>query len=358
MANPSVHVVVIAGGSGQRFWPRSRRCYPKPLLKVLGGKSLLDTTLERARKITTKKHIWLVCGRDHSAEMRKAAKLPASQVLVEPEGRNTAMAVAWAAQHIVHRDPDAVLAVLPADHHVPNPRAFAAAILRCAKAANDAQVLVTLGVKPTRPDVGYGYIQTGALVGKNFKGLHRVGRFVEKPDGNTARRYVRRGGYLWNAGVFVWRADTILEEIKQCAPDLHRSLAAFRKEKRLTKAKLERAYRRAPSLPIDIAVMERSKRVWTLPVDFHWSDVGNWASLAEELGVETDCSKQVAGDVLMHDSPGNLVWGDARKVVLLGVHGLAVIDTPDALLVADLERSPEVRRIVDALAKGKDRNLL
>jgi mannose-1-phosphate guanylyltransferase len=187
-------------------------------------------------------------------------------------------------------------------------------------------------------------------VGRAHPGLRRVRRFVEKPDDATARRFLRRGGYLWNAGIFVWRARAILREIEACAPRLHRALAPLRKDPRRTgRVALANAYRRAPSLPIDTAVMERSPRVVTLPVDFRWSDVGTWASLAEELGVGPGRSRVIAGELAFDEPGGNLVWGHERPIALLGVTGLAVIDTPDALLVARLERSPEVRRIVAAL---------
>jgi mannose-1-phosphate guanylyltransferase len=205
-------------------------------------------------------------------------------------------------------------------------------------------------VAPTRPDTGYGYIQTGAPLGRAHPGMRRVRRFVEKPGGATARRFLRRGGYLWNAGIFVWRASEILREIETCAPPLHRALAPLRRDpRRASGDAVVRAYRRAPSLPIDAAVMERSHRVVTLPVRFRWSDVGTWASLAEELGVGPGRSRVIAGDLAFDEPGGNLVWGHERPIALLGVTGLAVIDTPDALLVARLERSPEVRRIVAAL---------
>ncbi len=180
-------------------------------------------------------------------------------------------------------------------------------------------------------------------------------RFVEKPDEATARRVLRRGGYLWNASIFVWSARAILDEIETCAPQLHRALAPLRPDpRRAGRDALARAYRRAPSLPIDVAVMERSRRVATLPVRFRWSDVGTWASLAEELGVGPGRSRVIAGELAFDEPGGNLVWGCERPIALLGVAGLAVIDTPDALLVTRLDQSPDVRRIVAALkAEGR-----
>jgi len=351
----ALHAVILAGGAGERFWPASRRGRPKPVLEVMGGRSLLAATVARARRFAGRERIWIICGREHARAVREAAGVSARRLLVEPRRRNTAMAIACAAERISAADPGAVLAVLPADHHIPNAAAFAAAIRRAARAARAAGWLVTLGVAPTRPDTGYGYIQTGALLGRAHPGLRHVRRFVEKPDDATARRFLRRGGYLWNAGIFVWSARAILQEIETCAPQLHRALAPLRRDpRRAGRQALARAYRRAPSLPIDAAVMERSRRVVTLPVRFRWSDVGTWASLAEELGVRPGRSRVIAGELVFDQPGGNLVWGCERPIALLGVAGLAVIDTPDALLVTRLERSPDVRRIVAALkAEGR-----
>jgi mannose-1-phosphate guanylyltransferase/mannose-6-phosphate isomerase len=360
----SIHAVILAGGAGERFWPASRRRHPKPLLGMAGGRSLLEATLDRARRFARGECIWVVCGAEHARAMRAAAKLPAGRVMVEPRRRNTAMAAAWSTLRIATQDPDAVIAVLSADHHVPDAAAFASAMRRGARAARDAGVLVTLGVKPTRPDTGYGYIQEGPPAGRRFPGLRRVKRFVEKPDLPRARRYLARGGYRWNAGIFLWSARTLLEEIETCAPELHRALAPLRRAAR-SRAAREAAYRRAPSLPIDVAVMERSRRVWTLPVDFSWSDVGTWASLAEELGVggsrvapgwspgpaEREGNRVIAGDVLLEQARGNLVWGEGRLVALLGVENLAVVDTGDVILVTQLDRSSDVRRMVERLHK-------
>jgi mannose-1-phosphate guanylyltransferase len=356
MASGRLHALILAGGAGERFWPASRRKRPKPFLEVVEGRSLLEATLARAKRFASRDCVWTVCGTDHERAIRRASGLPARRVLVEPRRRNTAMAVGFAAQHIAAADPDAVLAVLPADHRIPDAGAFAAAIRRAARAARDAQALVTLGVTPTRPDTGYGYIQVGLAAGAAHPGLRRVKRFVEKPDAARARRYLRRGGFLWNAGIFVFTARAILEEIEACAPKLHRALAPLRRTPRARSGSaVERAYRRAPSLPIDVAIMERSRRVWTLPVNFHWSDVGTWLSLADELGVGPGATRVLGGELLFDEPGGNLVWGDRRGIALLGVEGLAVIDTADVLLITKLDGSSDVRRIV---ARLRDRGLL
>ena len=362
MNRPALHAVILAGGAGERFWPASRAHHPKPLLKVVGGQSLLEATLERAREFADPDRVWIVCGHEHASIIRKSSGLGANRVLIEPSRRNTAMAAAWIAERIAAEDPEGILVVLPADHHVPDRKAFARAIRKAAAAAHEAKVLVTLGVKPTRPDTGYGYIQVGRRAGKGFAGLHHVAKFVEKPKPATARRYVKGRKHLWNAGVFVWSARTFLEEVEACAPKLHKALAPIRGHaKGRNHAAVTAAYKAAPSLPVDVAILEKSDRVWTLPVKFSWSDVGTWESLANELGVGEPQGKSsksrtknrvIAGKLLALDADSNLVWGGGKPIALLGVENLAVVDTGDVILITKLDRSGDVKRIVAALKAG------
>lgn len=360
MKPPRVVAVILAGGAGTRFWPLSRDARPKPLLRAGGRATLLAECVARARRFAAKGDVWLVCGAGHAAAMRRASGLSRSRVLVEPCGRNTAPAVALAAARIAADDPDAVLAMLPADHRIPDAAAFADSMRSAAQAAAEG-ALVTLGVRPTRPETGYGYIRIGPLAGSRWPGLHRVARFVEKPSRVRAERYLARGGYLWNAGIFVWTARSILEEIERNAPRLARALAPVRRAAargRGLSAALARSWPRLPAEPIDTAVLERSRRVWCLPVDWRWSDVGTWASLAEELGVNGSDSRALEGRALFFEAPGNLVRGHDRPIVLLGVEGLAVIDAGDALLVAKLNRSGAVRDLVARLRKSGWSDLL
>jgi mannose-1-phosphate guanylyltransferase len=369
-----LHAVILAGGAGERFWPASRSSVPKPFLRVVGDQTLLDGTLDRARHFAAEDRIWIVCGEEHARDVRKASGLPASRVLVEPMRRNTAMAAAWAAHRIAEVDPEAVLAVLAADHHVPDVAAFARDIRLAARAAHDAGALVTLGVVPTRPETGYGYIQTGARV-SDFPRIREVKRFVEKPDLRTAKRYLQSDAYRWNAGIFIWSASSLLREIEQVCPELHHALeplhkpAATRRKRAgqtrgrsSARERVEAAYRRAPSLPIDIAVMERSDRVYTLPVDFVWSDVGTWASLAEQVGVggrrgrgsaERAGNRVIGGDAILESAQDNLVWaGGGRLVALLGVEDLVVVDTEDVILVTKRDAGSDVKRLIQRVRKS------
>ncbi len=351
----------MAGGAGTRFWPLSREAHPKPLLSVGGGRTLLGETMVRARKAATGDRVWLVCGASHAGKMKKASGLPARRVLVEPTMRNTAAAIALAAHRIVREDPDGVMAVLSADHRIPvaDGAKFSRALARAAVAAHEADVLMTIGVRPTRPETGYGYLRLGKPAGGAHRGIHRVARFVEKPDRAKARRYLKSDAYLWNAGIFVWRAATLLEELEKWAPEIAGPLVPLGKAsaRNLPKA-IEQAYRRTPAVPIDIAVMEQSRRVWCLPADFHWSDIGTWKSLAEETGVTQNVTRVIQGDAWVCDSQGNLVAAGDRPVVLLGVSNLVVVDAGDAILVADLDRSADVKDVVAMLRRKRRTDLL
>ena len=357
MSRPRVHAVVIAGGAGTRFWPLSREARPKPLLAIGAGRTLLGETLARARRLAGEERVWMVCGRRHARAMRRAAGLPGRRVLVEPRPRNTAAAIAFAAHRIVREDPEATMAVLSADHRIPDTAAFVRAMRRAAAAAGEGDLL-TIGVRPTRPETGYGYIRLGAPVA-GHPDVHEVTRFVEKPDAARARRYVKRGDFFWNAGIFVWRASAILEALADHAPAISRALAPLgTANARALPETVASCFRRAPAEPIDTAVLERSPRVRCLPVDFHWNDVGTWKSLAEEVGVTETVTRVIQGEAVMCDAQGNLVAAADRPVALVGVSNLAVVDAGDALLVADLDRSGEVRDIVEQLRRKRRDELL
>ena len=363
MTRAPVHAVVLAGGAGTRFWPLSREARPKPLLRVAGKSSLLAEAVARAQHVADPGCVWVVCGSDHAELIRRESGLPATRALVEPSMRNTAAAIGLAAARIAAIAPDGVMVVLPADHRVPRTAAFARAVRVASRAASREPVLVTLGVRPTRAETAYGYIRLGTVVGRTHPGLYRVARFVEKPGRRRAEGFLASGDHLWNSGMFVWSARALLAELAEHAPAIARALAPVAAlvpsaSARATASAIAAAYRRMPKAPIDTAVLERSRRVWCLPVDFPWSDVGTWASLAQEVGVSAEASSVIAGTAWTYDSPGNLIAAGDRPIVLLGVRGLAVIDAGDAILVANLDRSGDVRNVVANLRKRGRRDLL
>jgi mannose-1-phosphate guanylyltransferase len=350
--------VVMAGGSGTRFWPLSRRDRPKQLLPLTGGAPLVAETVARLPPLAPLERTLVVCGPAHAAAIRAALPaLPPANVLVEPCARNTAPCVGLAAVHVARRDPRGVLAVLPADHHVSRPDGLRDALAAAARLAGAGHV-ATIGVRPSRPETGYGYLLSGAALGRDPTGLApaKVERFVEKPDRATAERYLADGRYLWNSGVFVFRADVILDEIRRAMPDLAARLDAIGAAVGTPREAevLAREFPLCPSESIDYGVMERSTRIAVVPADFGWSDVGSFAALPEVR--PADAAGNVAeGDALVLDGRGNVVLAGDRLVALVGVDGLVVVDAGDAVLVCPRERAQDVKKVVDELRRrGRD----
>jgi mannose-1-phosphate guanylyltransferase len=359
--------VVMAGGSGTRFWPLSRARRPKQFLALTGGRPLLAETVARLPPLARIDRTFVVCGRAHAAAARRILpRLPAQNLIVEPCARNTAPCVGLAALHVAARDRHGILVMLPADHHVARPEAFRAAISAAAKLAADG-LIATIGVRPSRPETGYGYLKVGAALEAgggiaadgDVGAPARVERFVEKPDRETAARYLAEGGYLWNSGLFAFRADVILDEIRASMPALAERLDEIRGVvgKGAYARVLARAFPACPSESIDYGVMERSSRIAVVPADFGWSDVGSFAALPEVR--EADAHGNVAeGDALVVDGGGNVVVAGKRLVALVGVDDLVVVDAGDAVLVCRRDRAQDVKRVVDELRRRGREDLL
>jgi mannose-1-phosphate guanylyltransferase len=320
----SLHAVILAGGSGTRFWPLSRAKKPKQFLPLVPQRTLLAETFARVAPVSSR--IWVVCGQDHADMVR--AEVPQARVIVEPKAKNTAPAIALACKTVSSEDAGAVLVVLPSDHHVANPEAFQAALKLAATACQNGD-LVTLGIKPTRPETGYGYLRRGA---EKAPGVYAVEAFVEKPDAATAARYVADPAYSWNAGIFVFRADAMLEA--------------------LSRHGLSGEFEQLPSISIDYGVMEpesRSGRIAMVPGDFGWSDVGSFAALPEVRPLDAR-GNALSGDALAIDSDGCVVLSEGgRLVAAVGANGLCIVDAGDAVLVVPRDRAQDVRQIVDTL---------
>ncbi len=347
----SLHAVILAGGSGTRFWPLSRLARPKQFLPLAGPTSLIHDTLLRIAPLAPPEHAWVICGRDHALQVQ--AELPsllATRLLLEPAARNTAPAIGLAAIHARHHDRDATLAVLPSDHAIADPIAFRAAIARAADAAQDG-TLVTIGIKPTRPETGFGYLQRGAARGRE---LFDVAAFVEKPDAATAARYLRDGRYSWNAGIFVFRADAILAAIERNLPALHQGLQdiAAQLGSDGDAAVLADTFPRLPSISIDYGVMEpegRAGRIALVPGDFGWSDLGSFAALPEVRTADAR-GNLLEGDALAVDCDNSILLAQkTRLLAAVGIKDLIVVDAGDTILVLPKERAQDVRAIVEAL---------
>ncbi|HSB96423.1 MAG TPA: mannose-1-phosphate guanylyltransferase/mannose-6-phosphate isomerase [Spongiibacteraceae bacterium] len=350
--------VVLSGGVGSRLWPVSRELFPKQFLPLIGETSLLVQTLQRTDAINDVSAPIIVCNDEHRflvAEQLRQCAVQAAAILLEPEGKNTAPALAAAALQAQMIDPAAVLLVLPADHVIQQPALFAEAVARGMQAAESGH-LVTFGIVPSAPETGYGYIQAGpAQDSAQSQDVLALRKFVEKPDLETARSYVASGEYLWNSGMFLLRADTYLSELEAHAPLM---LAAVRNA--LTKARTDLDFIRldaasfavSPSDSIDYAVMERTQKGAVVPLSCGWSDVGSWSALWD---VESKDSAEnvVSGDVLLHEVGGSYIRSESRLVAAVGISNLVVVETSDAVLIADKDRVQDVKFIVKALKNSK-----
>ncbi|MFO7157034.1 MAG: mannose-1-phosphate guanylyltransferase [Pseudomonadota bacterium] len=352
--SPRLFALVLAGGSGTRFWPLSRKSRPKQFLS-LTGRPLVVETVARLEGLCDPADVTVICGEAHAEVLGKLLPEHREGILVEPAARGTAPAIGLAALLAQARDPEGILVVLPSDHAIADVRAFRAAIRHAAGLAAEG-ALVTLGIRPTRPETGFGYIEVGEAIPGRAP-ARRARAFVEKPDLPTAERYLAGGAHLWNAGIFVFRADRILEELAAHAPDVHRVLEALRPA--LGTAEFPEALRahfpRSPSISIDHAVMEKSRSIAVIPCEFGWSDLGTVAALSELFPADAS-GNALRGEALAIDSSRNVVWARPGKAVaLVGCEDLVVIDTEDALLVCHRDRAQEVRRVVEALErKGRE----
>lgn len=318
---------------------------PKQLLPVLGSRSLLQETVERLRGIVPPAQIVIVTHRDHAAAVRRQLPtVPARNILSEPVARNTAPCLALAALTIEARAPGATFVSVPADHAIAAPKAFRATLLEALAWAAAEPVAVTIGIRPTAPETGYGYIEVGARVGG---GTARVRAFIEKPTAARARKFLKARRYLWNSGMFAWRTSTILDLLDRHLPDVTGPLrAAMTKPVRTRAAALARIYPRLRSISIDYGVMEHARDVLVVAGDFGWSDVGSWAALAALAAGAGDRDR-----IVPVDAERSVVFGNGRLVALVGVADVIVVDTPDALLVCHRDRAQDVRRVVDELAR-------
>lgn len=354
MSDLRLFPLVLAGGSGTRFWPLSRRNRPKQFLP-LTGRPLVVETVARLAGLCDPGDVTVICGEAHAEELRSLLPEHREGILVEPAARGTAPAIGLAALLARARHPEAILVVLPSDHAIGDVEAFRRAIEGAATIAARGD-LVTLGIRPSRPETGFGYIRVGEALSAE-PSAHRVRAFVEKPDRETAERYLEEGDYLWNAGIFVFRADRILEELAAFAPEVHAALEAIRPSvgTGAFEAAVGEHFPRSPSISIDYAVMEKSRSIAVIPCECGWSDLGTFAALGDLIPADAR-GNVLSGETVAIDSSRNVVWARPGKpIALVGCEDLVVVDTEDALLVCRRDRAQEVRRVVEALERaGRD----
>jgi mannose-1-phosphate guanylyltransferase len=346
--------VIMAGGKGARFWPRSRERMPKHLLDIQGERTIIRETVDRIRPLVPPERTLIVTGRSHAAEViRQLPEIPVENILIEPIGRNTAPCIGLAAVHIRQRVPDAVMLVLPSDHRIGEEDAFRRVLASAAAAASDGNPLVTIGIRPTGPETGYGYIEQGdPLPGKGGEPVFRVRSFREKPSRERAEEFLRQGNFDWNSGMFVWKASTILAMIEQHLPELHSGLLKIREALGTEREEetVGEVYAAQKGVSIDYGIMEKAGDVLVVPGDFGWSDLGSWDAVWE-VSAKDENGNAVRGPFIAIDAGDSLVHSPRKLVALVGVRDLLVVETDDALLICRRGHSQDVRKVVDALEK-------
>lgn len=362
------HAVVLAGGRGTRFWPRSRTRTPKQLLNIVGNETMLEQTVARLRPLIPAERVWTVTNREQAAAVRKQVPRAArKRVLIEPKGLNTAVAIGLAAIHARHAERgDALLAVLPADHYIAQPGEYRKIVAAALDVARDPGRMVVLGIPPTRPETGFGYIERMGkpITAKGFT-VFAVKRFTEKPSLPFAVEYVASGKYHWNAGMFFWRISTFLENLKGFLPKTHRALEDLASliGTRRYGIRLRAIYRKLQNISVDYAVLEPATRaagpprVFVIPAEIGWSDIGSWAAVYELLAKKNG-ENVVAGEGQTLDASGNFLWAPSKFVAAIGVRDLVVVETPDALLLCARDRAQDVAQIVKHLEQQKLTKLL
>jgi mannose-1-phosphate guanylyltransferase len=343
-----MYALILAGGSGTRLWPHSRSSHPKQFLRIGGERTMLQETVARTLPIIPLDRVYVATGPAYAGlVMEQLPDVPRENILIEPSGRGTAPCIGLAALHLRRRDPQAVMAVLSADHRIENSDGFCE-VLAVGSAMARQGLLMTIGIPPAGPSTGYGYIQRGdELDGTGAYPTFRVKAFVEKPDATRARAYLASGNYYWNAGMFVWRADRILEELALHRPALAQALALIDQAigTPAQQQTLEQVWPQVENVAIDIAVMEQTRHAAVIPADLGWSDVGDWASLAETLHKDAN-GNAVVGTYVGVDTSNSVIYGNGRVVATIGIQDLVIVDTHDVLLICPRSRAQDVKEMI------------
>lgn len=350
------YAVIMAGGSGTRLWPASRTDKPKQFFSIDGKKSMLRHTAERISVLTGEENLLIVTGSKFVADtLNHIPFISRDQVIAEPAAKNTAPCIAAAAAKLLDADPDAVMIVLPADHHIEDADSFRNTIQQAVKAAQENDSLITIGIKPAYPETGYGYIETEAESTGGSGTRYPVKSFTEKPDPETAADFLVSGRYLWNSGMFVWKASAIMNAFKEYQPEIYeqaRNLA----DSGFNESSLISYYSACPSVSIDYGILERAGNIEVIPADFGWSDIGSWKSV---FNLKTSGGKKnvaMANNVIFEDSQSNLAYSKSNNklIVFSGVENICLVETEDAILVLNMDHAQEVKPIVEKLKKDDD----
>jgi len=351
--------LILAGGRGTRFWPRSRRSRAKQVLKFFGDRTLIQQTVDRLRPVLPPEHIWILTNHHlHSEIVKQLPEVPKRQILAEPVQRNTAPAIGLAAHILQSQDPDALMGVFPADHVIAKPREFTRLLRPAFQSAAQGNIVV-LGIQPRWAETGYGYIEFPEGVGKGGRSAVRVVSFREKPDAGTAEHFLSAGNFYWNSGMFFWKTSVLLDALRRFLPKTEHLLAGLPPfTSRKFAESLAAAFPECDNISIDYAVLERASNVAGIPAgDIGWNDVGSWNAVYQ-IHKRDAQGNALRSESIIEGSSGNYIDAEGKLVALLGVKDLIVVDTPDALLIADRSRAQDVGELVRRLEKAGREDLL
>jgi mannose-1-phosphate guanylyltransferase len=353
------YVVIMAGGGGTRFWPWSREKRPKQILPILSDRSMIWETVERVRPLLPRKNIFVVTAQSQIADLRKEiSMIPAENLLAEPQGRNTAPCISLAAIHILKRNPQGVMVVLPADHYIGSRRGFLTSLRTAVAFARKQNYLVTLGIPPTEPETGYGYIEKREIIEKiGGVPVYKTRSFREKPTRAKAAVYLRSGKFLWNSGIFIWRADIFWSAVKKFLPALYEEMNRLTNTLGTPREKkvLQMIYSRCSSISVDYGILEKADNVALIEAQFSWNDVGSWSALKKILAQDKDgnarilCHPTGKGRILLLDSSNCLVRSEEKLIAVIGLDNTVVVEAGNALLVCPRDRSQDVRKVLQEL---------
>jgi len=356
-----MYALIMAGGAGKRFWPWSRDKNPKQFLNIFGEKSLLEETVNRLQSVVKKEDIYIITTSSQKKKIMELIKdIPRENIVPEPIGRDTAACIGLGAIFMNKKNPESVQTVLPSDHLISDVANFRKVLKKAAKLAKEKNCLVTIGIKPTYPNTGYGYIQyTISKEEKLDEDIYRVKTFAEKPNLETAQRFIESGDFLWNSGIFVWKVKTILEEIERSLPELYDGLMEIEKniDKKNIYTIIRKIYSRIRSISIDYGVMEKAKDVYVVKADFGWNDVGSWAEVYR-LGDKDENQNVIMGNVVLRDSKENLIHSKKKLLTGIGINDMIIIDTNDVLLICPKDQSQNVKELVDYLKRKNMKEFL
>lgn len=354
-----VYAVIMAGGSGTRFWPKSTKKYPKQFLNLFGEGTMIQNTANRIKELVPQERILVVTNDDYVDIVKEQLpKIPDTNIVGEPVAKNTAPCVAIAAELLIKQDPDAVMVVLPADHHITDPAEFRKILSSAIAKAENGNDLVTIGIKPDRPETGFGYIHADKTESEVHEGneVEKVQGFKEKPDAATAQQFLDEGGYYWNSGMFIWRADSVLKEFSKQLPEMYDLLknSSIDLYTDLHNATINEFYFDCESISIDYGIMEGAENVFVVPGEFGWNDVGSWTAVYDLGEKNKDGNAIQAVNVTFAGSQKNLVVSNSGKMIsLVGMENVAVVETEDSILICDLNQAQGVKEIVEQL-KGSE----